>query len=295
MKSGLIFDIQRFSSGNGSGIRTTVFLSGCPLRCKWCHNPEGLTKESKTRIDRKLCRQCGICAKKCPRSAHVFSKDEHYIKYDDCINCNQCIEICCYGCITQTAKKYSVDELVSIIMADVEYYKHSGGGVTFSGGEPLTQYEFISLVIDKLDDIHVVMDTSGYCDSKNFIDMLALANVVQFDIKHMDDEKHKDLTGVGNGIILKNLEVAVKSGKEITIRYPMISGVNDSDENISIMASLLKGYGIKSIEVVLYHDYGAEKYLDFGESPAKFKKYSKAEENDRMEFIKRCGIIPTVV
>jgi pyruvate formate lyase activating enzyme len=295
MELGMIFDIQRFSIGNGPGIRTTFFMKGCPLRCKWCHNPEAFNAAGQLKLNRKLCRECGMCSKVCENDVHVFDENGHSINAIKCVGCNKCIDICCYGCLTRIGAEYTVDQVISVIMADKQYFDRSGGGVTFSGGEPMLQYAFIEKIIKGLDGIHIAIDTSGYCDSSTFKRMLGLVDLVLFDIKHMDSDQHKRLTGVDNSKILSNFKLAVDSGVDIKVRYPMIPDVNDDDYNIGHMTDMLKECGITSIDVSVYHNYGIEKYYDIGIVPTVFRKYSEAERNERIAYIKKCGINPIIV
>jgi pyruvate formate lyase activating enzyme len=192
-------------------------------------------------------------------------------------------------------KKYSVHQLTEILLADKEYYEKSGGGVTFSGGEPMLQFEFIETVINDIDGIHVALDTSGYCASSTFIDILKKIDLLLFDIKHMDSKQHKQLTGVGNKLILENFEIAIKSGVSLKVRYPMVAGVNDGDENILSMSKLLKKFKIDSLDVCVYHNYGISKYYDLGLEPMMFKDYTETQKKERIEFIRKCGINPVIV
>jgi pyruvate formate lyase activating enzyme len=247
------------------------------------------------RINHKLCKQCGYCAGQCPTGAHSFDAEGHHIAAEKCIHCNKCVDACCYGYISQMGKLYTPGELAKIVLADSEYYAASRGGVTFSGGEPMVQYDWIESVIDRLDGVHIAIDTSGYCDGAVFERMLSRADMVLFDVKHMDSRRHKALTGVGNEPILANLKRAAESGIALVIRYPMIPDANDDNENIRAMANALKKLGIVRLEVSSYHDYGVGKYIDIGSCPALFRKYSRDEELERLDFIRECGITPVII
>lgn len=293
--TGRIFDIQRFSIGNGPGVRTTVFLKGCPLRCKWCHNPEALSPEPQIKINGRLCRKCGLCGRVCPQGVHVLKDGIHTLHTERCIGCGKCENVCCYGCVSLIGSDRTPEETADIVLADRIYYEKSGGGVTFSGGEPMLQYEFIEAVAGMLKGVSIYIDTCGYCDEKIFFTMLHHMDGVLFDLKHMDNEKHKILTGVGNEKILANFAAAVSSGIPLQVRYPMIPGANDDDENISRMCALLLEYGITHLEVSPYHDFGTQKYRELGQEPHFFPAYTQSGQEDRLKRIERMGIIPTVI
>ena len=195
---GRIFDIQRFSQGNGPGIRTTVFMKGCSLRCRWCHNPESLIREKQIMVNLQLCHHCGDCVSACLHRVHEIVSSEHLIHADRCIGCGKCVDACCYGYLSLQGKDISPVDLADILLKDEGYYKTSDGGVTFSGGEPLLQIAFLEEVSRHLKGISIYFDTSGCCPEKSFLQMLSIADGVLFDIKHLDSGRHRELTGVGN-------------------------------------------------------------------------------------------------
>ncbi len=215
--SGVIFSIEEFAVNDGPGIRTTVFLKGCPLRCAWCHNPEGwsphpqpLTKQGRT-------------------------------------------EICGYS--------ISVDKLVAMLRRDEDIFRESGGGVTFTGGEPLVQADFLCNVLDRLSGIHRVVETSGHAPGKVFERVLEKVELMLFDVKLADGEMHKKYTGVDNRLIKANLKTLCESGKEFVARIPLIPGVNDSVENMQATAELLQGAkGLQRVELLRYHKTAGAKY-----------------------------------
>ena len=292
---GRIFDIQRFSIGNGPGIRTTIFLKGCPLRCRWCHNPESFTQASQLKVNGRLCRKCGACAAVCRKGAHVFEKGNHIFDRTRCDLCGACIAACCYDCISMVGRGYTPQETARIILADRVYYEKSGGGATFSGGEPMLQPDFIEATADLLPNISLYLDTCGECDTGRLKAVLKKMDGVLFDLKHMDTAAHRKLTGRGNERILENLKAAADSGAKLSVRYPMIPEANDSLENIGAMCRMLKSLGIGQLDVSAYHDYGNRKYQDLSMKAHLFRKYSEAELESKLDAIAGFGIEPNVI
>ena len=292
---GNIFDIQRFSIGNGPGIRTTVFLKGCPLRCQWCHNPESFTPKRQLKVNGGLCRQCGACVAACRHGAHLLRAGKHIYDRGSCILCGACIEACCYGCISWVGQTMTPEELAATLAADRVYYEKSGGGVTFSGGEPMLQADFIEETIRLLPELSFYLDTCGECDSERLQGILKYMDGVLFDLKHMDAERHRALTGRDNQRILRNLEIAAASAARLVVRYPMIPEANDEDANIGAMCLRLRELGITRLDVSPYHDYGSKKYQDLSMQEHHFKKYTEAELEERLNFIRSFGITPNVI
>ena len=217
MRSGIIFSIEEFAINDGPGIRTTVFLKGCPLRCAWCHNPEGWSLQPQW-MDKK---------------GHK--------------------ELCGY--------EISAEALATLLLRDKDLYRDSGGGVTFTGGEPLTQAGFLCQVMQLLPDVHKAVETSGFAPAKTFREVLDLTDFVLMDIKLVDPEHHRKYTGVDNATILENLQILKDSGKPFVVRIPLIPGVNDSKENMEATASLLKNAkGLQRVELLRYHKTAGAKY-----------------------------------
>ena len=290
--TGNIFDIQRFSLGNGPGIRTTVFLKGCPLRCQWCHNPESFSPMPQLMIDTVLCRHCGRCADVCPNGALIFENGMPRHSPEQCILCRKCTEACCYGVLRIVGRSIDDETLAETLLRDRLYFENSGGGVTFSGGEPTMQSDFVIAVASRLrrEGIHIAVDTCGHCAPDRFQAILESTDLVLFDIKHVDTEAHKALTGVGNDMILKNLELAEQSGKELVIRFPMIPGKNDSEEHLAAMAGLLLSRGIDSLEISVYHDYGTAKYHGLGLEPTRIASATDEETEEKRSTLARLGM-----
>jgi len=290
--TGTIFDIQRFSLGNGPGIRTTVFLKGCPLRCQWCHNPESFSPMPQLMIDTALCRGCGRCAAVCEHGALVFEHGAPRHLVVNCILCRKCTEACCYGVLRIVGRSIDDETLAEALLRDRLYFENSGGGVTFSGGEPTMQDDFVIATASRLrrEGIDIAIDTCGYCAPDRFQAILDIADLVLFDIKHVDTEAHKALTGVGNGMILTNLGIAAQSSRKLVIRYPMIPGKNDSEAHLAALAEVLLSHGIDSLEISAYHDYGTVKYHGLGLEPAMITTATDEEMEEKQSVLVRLGI-----
>ena len=248
MKTGYIFDIKEFSIFDGPGIRQTVFFKGCPLHCNWCHNPEGLNVIPQIMVSPNACKHCGKCLEVC----------EHK---DKCIACGKCVELCPENARRIVGTKYTSDELVEKIKKDSAYYAQYGGGVTFSGGEPLLQYEFLFEVAEKLKDVHKTIETSAFADEEVFKKAISLFDYIIMDIKIMDDDLHRKYTGVSNSKILNNAKILMNSGKPFRIRIPLIPGVSDTKENIEAVAKFISEDNKKTfIELLPYHKTAGAKY-----------------------------------
>ena len=266
--TGLIFNIVHSSLVDGPGVRTTVFLKGCPLRCLWCCNSEGQLRKKEIKTEPELCTACGKCADLCPENAIVLTDGKLAgINRERCTECGLCAEACYMNAIDVFGKQYTVDEVLDIVLRDKDYYLATGGGVTIGGGEPTLQEEFTAELMKRLHEngIHVALDTCGYTLSEKGRKLLDDADLLLFDIKGLDEQTHTRCTGVSNKPILENLSRRNDLGKDIIIRLPLIPGWTDSDENITAEAELLSGCpAIIRVDIIPYHDYGKIKFYQRG-------------------------------
>ena len=248
--NGQIFNIQRFSIHDGPGIRTTVFMKGCNLRCRWCHNPESQVKSNQLMFFRDKCIGCGECIKIC---------DKRLKK--QCTDCGNCVSVCKSGALELCGSEISVEDLLSVILKDKKYYENSGGGVTFSGGEPLLQLEFLKEILKECrkENIHTAIETAANVDWNAFLQILPLVDLVICDIKCIDDEKHKWGTGVSNKLILENIKKLKKCRKELLFRTPLIPGYNHNE-----IEKIVDIIGEFKLELMPYHSLGESKYQALG-------------------------------
>jgi pyruvate formate lyase activating enzyme len=267
MTEGRIFAIKRFALHDGPGIRTTVFLKGCPLRCLWCHNPEGLSHEQQLAFYPHLCIACDNCYRACLTGA--LRKTSTPIKdYEEevCVLCGKCAEACPAGAIQLVGRDVSAEEVIGEVERDRRFYEVSGGGMTISGGEPLSQPDFTCelLSLAKARRIHTILDTSGQAKPEDLGRCLDWADHVYYDVKVVDDEKHRRLVGASNVVMLENLKRVCRSVKPLTIRIPLVKGLNDSPEDISALADLIASFpattNLQRIELLPYHRIGEGKY-----------------------------------
>ncbi len=267
-REGIVFHIIRGSFVDGYGIRTTVFLKGCPLRCLWCCNPEGQLKQLQIKYTPSACNSCGRCAEVCPYNAIQIGPDKRaLLNRELCTDCGQCIDVCFTGALSFFGKVMTVDEVWDIVKQDERYYRSSGGGVTIGGGEPTFQPYFTYALMKRCQEnhIHVALDTCGYVDSKPVLRCLEEADLLLFDLKGLDEARHRDNTGVSNELILKNLIRLDAMGKAIIIRLPLIPGYTDSEINIEATAKLISGLkSVERVDLLAYHLYGSTKYEQLG-------------------------------
>ena len=263
-EKGLISDIQKFSTHDGPGIRTLVFMKGCPIRCLWCSNPETQNHHEEIVFFQKNCIGCGECAEICPLGA--IETETFKLDWDICDNCGKCAEICPVNSKKLIGKWYTVSELIKEVEADRIFYRNSDGGVTVSGGEPALQYKFVSSFLKKCQglNLNTAIETCGYAKWEHLEAIVKYSDLVFFDIKHMDSEIHKNLTGKSNKLILKNAKT-VSSIAPVTIRFPIIPGYNDTKKNLEATVSFVKTLKkVEKIELLPYHSLGEYKYKSLG-------------------------------
>lgn len=278
---GIVFNIMRYSIHDGPGIRTTVFFKGCPLKCEWCHNPESHKTEQQVVRYPNKCIGCGNCIKICPTGALYIEDNNIVFDINKCDSCGECLNVCYSGSMEMVGKKMTVDEVMKEIEKDYSFYDESGGGVTFSGGEPLMQHKFLKELLIKCNNkgIHTAVDTCGYTKKEILTDLGNFIDLFLYDIKIIDDKKHIKYTGVSNKIILSNLKDLVKLGKRIFLRVPIIPGFNDDNESISHIAGFLSGLkSIEQINILPYHNIAMEKYKRLGKEYKLEKTIVPSEE-----------------
>jgi pyruvate formate lyase activating enzyme len=240
---GRIFDIKRYAIHDGPGIRTTVFFKGCTLHCQWCHNPEGIYFEQEIMFRPERCEEeCWDCVPRCPKKAIDEKKSIITIDTKKCDLCGICGDICAYEAVEIVGRDVTVEEIVNEVEKDRIFFDESGGGVTISGGEPLAQNDFLLALLDELKkmDIHTAVDTSGFVSYDVLEEVSKSADLILFDLKVMDEQRHRVFTGESNTLILENLDRLSGNGGDIFIRMPVLKGLNDDEENIQSMMDFLR-------------------------------------------------------
>ena len=265
MTRGVIFDIKRFAIHDGDGIRTTLFLKGCPLKCEWCHNPEGISHLPEISLYSHKCVNCGECVSVCPVGAHSLVGGEHSFDRKKCIACGACEEVCLGSAIKLWGRSVLPEQIIGELLLDREFYETSGGGVTLSGGECLMQADFAGelLAMLKAEGISTAVDTSGLVPRESLDKVVPYTDVFLYDLKAVDPELHKKCTGRDNSLIIENLRYLDSLGKRIEIRIPFVPGRNDGEAEK--MAELIDPlHSIERVRVLAYHNYAASKYDSLG-------------------------------
>ncbi|WP_312203380.1 glycyl-radical enzyme activating protein [Anaerospora hongkongensis] len=286
--SGTIFQIQRWSIHDGDGVRSTVFLKGCPLRCQWCANPESWKSSPEVVFFEEKCIGCNRCLTVCKEGA--ITKGDAFPSFDrDKCRCgSRCCEVCPAGARKLIGSVVTVDEVLAVIKRDTVFYRESGGGVTFSGGEPFAQPEFLRKLVTACSrlGINTAVETSGYFDWEQVDDIFEMLDCVFIDIKHMDDVRHREMTGVGNDKILENIARISRAHPYTVVRVPLISEVNANEQNIHMMCEFIKSRtDVKGVELLPYHDFGESKYRAVGAQAGKFTTPEAATINNLKKII----------
>lgn len=264
---GRIFDIQRFCLHDGPGIRTTVFMKGCPLRCPWCHNPEGRTPGAELSFMADRCVGCGYCLRLCPRGAHVIRDGQHVLNRDVCIACGRCAEGCAGGALELIGREVSAAEVLAVVRRDKPFYETSGGGMTLSGGEPTAQPDFALALLQaaRAEGLHTALETCGYVRFEELARLLPFVDLVLYDLKELDDARHREWVGVPNAMILENLRRAHDAGHAIVLRLPIIPGYNDRPDHFEVIANLARSLPkLRGVEILPYHPLGTSKAARLG-------------------------------
>lgn len=260
---GIVFDIQRFSLHDGPGIRTTVFLKGCPLRCAWCHNPESQSAAPELLFDREKCVGCGACATVCPARAHRMAPDGHRLDRRLCQRCGKCAEACPSQALRWMGKPMTADAVIEEALRDAAYYRSTGGGLTLSGGEPLAQFDFALELLERAKQagISTCVETSGFAPAERLTRIAPLADLFLLDIKLTDSALHRRYTGVPNEPILRSLRLLNDLGSAICLRCPIIPGINDTARHARAVAALAAECpNLRGVELLAYHDLGKGKW-----------------------------------
>lgn len=261
--TGVIFNVQKFSIHDGPGVRTTVFLKGCPLRCQWCANPESQLSKVQILYDEKKCLQCRKCVRVCPVGALTMETDQRiHVNFQCCDGCLACTRECPGKALTHEGEIKSVEELVNVCLQDKDFYEESEGGVTISGGEGMSQPDFAETLALALREkgIHTAIETTGCVSAETFRRLAPLFDLLLFDVKHYDPARHQEGTGVRNERIIENLTWANDNGLQILPRIPVIPGFNDSLEDADGIARLLNQIGLKRVQLLPFHQMGERKY-----------------------------------
>lgn len=297
-----LLDIQRCSTHDGPGIRTTVFFKGCPLRCKWCHNPESQDFKRQLSFVVSKCTQCGQCEKVCPNGVHRVYRDpaihkihdsRHQIDYEKCNKCEACVKACPNNALEMKGKKFDVDEVMKIIMQDMAYYKKSNGGVTLSGGEVLShpQAAVELLKACKKKRIHTCIETSGVGSIEALGAIVEHVDLVLYDYKHTNEALHKAYIGVTNKHVIESLNYLQEKGKRVILRCPIIPEVNDTKEHFEGIAYIVSKHSIiEGVEILPYHNMGTSKAKSIGEKQEVFRTPTKDEVSEWVSYCKELGI-----
>lgn len=280
-----IFNIQRYSIHDGPGIRTVVFFKGCPLQCLWCSNPESQHGRPELTWDESKCKKCLKCMESCPHQAIALLNDRITFAKNHCTYCTNCAGVCSEKAITILGEYRSLDYVLKEVMKDKDFYEESHGGVTLSGGEVLMQHEFAIALLKELKNkgIHTASETTGYTNPEIFQFFIDNVDLLLFDMKHYDSEKHFASTKVYNDKIIVNLKTAIMHGKDVRIRIPVIPTINNSLDDARGFCKLLKEAGATKVNLLPFHQFGQKKYSLLGKE-YKFADVPQLHEEDLQEY-----------
>ena len=288
METGKLFNIQKFSIHDGPGVRTTVFLKGCPLKCRWCSNPESQELKTQILFNRDKCVKCLSCISVCPNKLIKMDSCGNIVRdLKRCTSCMKCVNICPERALSSDSFQMTSSDVLDVCMQDKDFYDESGGGVTISGGEGMLQHAFtkeLALLL-KENKVHTAIETTGCVDENIFNDLIKVFDLLLFDVKHYNSERHKEGTGQGNELILKNLEYALLSGTDVLLRIPIIPGFNASPSDAEGFAELFTKLQVKRTQLLPFHQMGQRKY-EFLQRSYDFEDKKALHDEDLDEYIK---------
>lgn len=297
MKKSVVCEIERYATHDGPGLRTVVFLKGCPLRCLWCSNPETQNPNNELYHDQRTCIGCQRCVSACPLGALTYAEGIQ-IDREACDLCRKCVDVCPTGSLNPVGEEMSVEEVLQEVLKDESFYASSGGGLTVSGGEVLASASFVLSLLRRAKEecLHTCIETTGYGSLKDLLEIAEYADTVYYDIKHMDEGRHRELTGVGNRIILENLEALSRLHGQIVIRMPILSGINSDAESVKEAAHFARSLGIREVHLLPYHALGKGKYTQLGKGYGLlFMKPPTDEDMGKLNsMVEDCGLKVTI-
>ena len=296
-KTGTVFNIERYAVHDGPGIRTLVFLKGCPLRCLWCCNPESQRPEAELLTFPENCIGCGECLLGCPNNAVSRGPDGIVTDAGKCALCGACAKNCYAKARTLCGDSMTVEAVMDQVRKDLPFYRRSGGGVTISGGEPFFQFEFAEALLERCRElgINTAAETCGHVPERRFKQAIPLVDTYLFDLKHMDPEVHARLTGVGNELIHRNFDALLEAGKHVVPRMPLIPTLNDSEESLYATCAFLKERSVTTLNLLPYHELGVNKYARTGRGyTLSLRPHTVEEIAQKKRFVESQGITCSV-